>query len=249
MSQTFELCIATETIATDAQQLGVSVNELKCIYVYVTAKVVQQPSVSLQLTYHVSLPNQVLATQLDWPIWQSDQVGFCDYLWERSCLECFVTGGPADDTDFIDHTNSQPPASYIEINASPDGRYALYQFKSYRNPATLPPTPLYQANGYTLASIEWPTQLQPKTSVENHLPNEIASLVKPYYYERSFNIAITQSCAATPQYAISNTVIEQIHPCVILWLGTTPLYFAVSHASPPDFHNSNHWSKFALESS
>ena len=125
MNQTFTLCIATETIASDAQQLGVTVDELNRIRVHVSADIVQTPILHLQLTYHVTLPSKTLATQFDWPDWQQARVAFADYLWEETCLECFISGGLiGNEMGQIDHTNA-----YIEINASPDGRYALYKFE------------------------------------------------------------------------------------------------------------------------
>ena len=53
MSQTFNLCIATEKIADDAQQLGVSIDTLRAIQVVVHATIMQQPQLHLQLTYQI----------------------------------------------------------------------------------------------------------------------------------------------------------------------------------------------------
>ena len=242
MNQTFDLCIANETIASDAQQLGVTLEDLKRICVQVSANIVQYPGICLQLTYHITLPNQMLADKLNWPMWQPEQVGFSDYLWEETCLECFITGSVINSHAVTEHTTS-----YIEINANPDGRYALYQFDSYRNPATLPPVPLYQDDGHTRASIEWTNKpKQQSTSVNMDLLRQLNTLIKPNSYERSFNVPLTQLSDSHLKYAINNTIIEQIHPCVILWLDKTPLYFATSHASPPDFHNHQYWSRFEL---
>ncbi|MBH0096720.1 hypothetical protein I6E61_10020 [Psychrobacter sp. NZS113] len=243
MNQTFDLHIANETIASDAQQLGVTVDDLKRICVQVSAHIVKYPKVCLQLTYHITLPNQMLADKLDWPTWQPERVGFADYLWEETCLECFITGNTINSNTVTNDTTS-----YVEINANPDGRYALYQFESYRNPATLPPSPLYQADGHTRASIEWINKPKPhSTSANTHLLRAPDPL-KPnsYKYELSFNVSLTQLSDTHLKYAINNTIIEQIHPCVILWLDKTPLYYATSHASPPDFHNRQYWSRFEL---
>jgi hypothetical protein len=124
------------------------------------------------------------------------------------------------------------------MNASPDGRYALYQFERYRHPAALPPTPLYQTDGRTLARIDW------IDDVELPLYSEPPTASKLVSYKRRIGLPLTQ--LPNQQYAIANTTIEHIHPCVILRLGKTTLYFAPSHASPPDFHNRQHWSKFKL---
>ncbi|WP_227669327.1 hypothetical protein [Psychrobacter sp. NG25] len=246
MNQTFDLCIANETIASDAQQLGVTVDDLKRICVQVSAHIVQYPKVCLQLTYHITLPNQMLADKLDLPTWQPEQVGFSDYLWEETCLECFVTGSTINSNTVTEYTTS-----YVEVNANPDGRYALYQFESYRNPATLPPTPLYQDDGHTRASIEWTNKpKQQSTSANMDLLGQPNTLIKPELkpnsYERSFNIPLTRLSDSPLKYAINSTIIEQIHPCVILWLDKTPLYYATSHVSPPDFHNRQYWSRFEL---
>lgn len=235
MNQFFKLCIAAETIAIDAEQLGVTVEDLQHICINVSAQIIRQPALYLQLTYQVTLPSQVLADQLNWPMWQQAQVRFDDYLWEETCLECFIAGRLIDD---------HKTAPYIEINANPDGRYALYQFEGYRNPATLPPIPLHTAEGQR-ASIAWTDNIKPALSyVENPLPNDSSVANKPHYYERSFGVPMTQ--LLSQQYVIANTVIERIHPCVILWFGEIALYFASSHSSPPDFHNRNHWLRFEL---
>ncbi|MDN3453948.1 MULTISPECIES: hypothetical protein [unclassified Psychrobacter] len=252
MNQSFNLCIASETVAKDALQLGVSIDVLRRICINVNAKVIRQPALQLQLTYQIILPNQILVNQLHWPIWQQTQVNFTDYLWETTCLECFIAGSEVSNTDItITHqtvphnTALQHTTSYIEINASPDGRYALYQFESYRNPATLPPVPLYENDGHTRASIDWYDDLKPAMiSVESSLSSSPSIATKPHDYERSFSVPIAQ--LPNQQYAIGNTMIEQIHPCVILWFGETALYFASNHASPPDFHNRDYWSRFEL---
>lgn len=242
MSQTFNLCIATDTIVNDSKQLGVTVDDLKRICIHVHAEIVRQPALQLQLTYQVTLPIPFLAAQFNWPIWQAAQVGFFDYLWEETCLECFITGSLVSDDDTA---TADSTASYIEINANPDGRYALYQFESYRNPATLPPIPLYQADGHTRIRIYWTDNLaQQRAEVGTALSSKLSTASEIYTYERRFGVPLIQ--LPNQQYAIKNTVIERIHPCVILWFGETALYFAPRHASPPDFHNRCYWSKFKL---
>lgn len=238
MSQTFTLCIATETLAQDAKQLGVTVDDLKHICVQVSTKIVQQPVLHLQLSYHIDLPTSSLAAQFNWPTWRAANVGFSDYLWEETCLECFVTGNSIKDE--ASHANTTD--SYIEINASPDGRYALYQFESYRNPATLPPTPLYHTDGSTRACIDWTDNFAQKLAVDAPLLSKSTTASKLPCYERCFGVPLTQ--LSNQQYALSNTRLEYIHPCVILKFGETILYFAPNHASPPDFHNRDYWSRF-----
>lgn len=239
MSQFFDLCLANETLANDAYQLGVATEDLQRIQVQISATLIQQPQAYLQLHYHMTLPLESLAAQLDWTAWQAEQVRFSNYLWEETCLECFITGRSLDDHEASDTDNT---ASYIEVNANPDGRYALYQFERYRHPATLPPTPLLHADKQTCASIDWHEGSKPPLA----LTKPTSSIA--YHYERSFRVPLKQldlsDANSKPQYAINSTIIEYIHPCVILWFGGTALYFATSHASPPDFHDQRYWSRF-----
>lgn len=235
MSQTFSLYLATDTIANDALQIGVTVEDLTRICVRVSASIVRKPALHLQLTYQVTLPTESLTTQLNWPTWQSAQVSFSDYLWEETCLECFITGRLVNDKYIA---NADATESYIEVNASPDGRYALYQFEYYRHPAALPPMPLYQADGHTRAHINWTDNLAQKSF------NDASTASETYKYERRFGVPLLQ--LPNERYVINDRIIEYIHPCVILQLGKTALYFAPSHASPPDFHNQDYWLKFDL---
>ena len=263
MSQAFNLCIATETLENDAQQLGVSTDTLRDIQVIVQATMVQQPSLQLQLTYQIALPMQSLADQLHWPTWKEAHVGFTDYLWQESCLECFIAGSAlnqdgidsvnsvnsvnsvdsVDSVDSLDSLDDNSMTAYIEINASPDGRYALYRFESYRNPATLPPSPLLVANKCKRAKINWidPANSQiPSVEVK---PSHKSSTAHTLYSDkRTFSVPINE--IFSQNFALNNFIIEHIHPCVILWFGETALYFASSHASPPDFHNRRYWSRF-----
>ncbi len=286
MSQTFNLYLATDTLDADAKQLGVTIEDLQNIQVEVVATLAQtakrtqteqiaqsteQPEWHLQLDYRVTLP---LEAQLDWPTWQPKQVGFADYLWEQTCLECFLAGAAINNTVSINNANEMgidladgnKTSPYIEINANPDGRYALYQFKSYRNPATLPPTPLLQADGQTRAFINWtashcfasnviasngnanpeqnPLSKQIKPFIDSLTPN--ITTTKTYLYERSFSLSLSQIHNKEDVINDTDTGIDYIHPCVILsfstTFGTTALYFAPKHASPPDFHNLHYWS-------
>lgn len=66
MSQTFTLCMATDTLVDDAQQIGVTVDELRRIGIQVTAEIVHQPTLHLQLTYYITVPTPSLVTKLNW---------------------------------------------------------------------------------------------------------------------------------------------------------------------------------------
>ena len=249
MSQDFSLQLATETLSHDAEYLGVTTRQLQDISVFVNAIITKQPSPQLRLTYHICLPHTTLATRLDWSEWRRTQVRFTDYLWERTCLECFIA--IATDTS----ANLCQTMGYIEINASPDGRYALYQFEGYRTPATMPPTPLLKAHvdwsdNRTKSSLTHTPPLSPISSLMAYyhlLPTLI--FIPRYYYQRCFGVPLAQ---LAPDIAIScdlddtslQPYIYQLHPCVILWFGDIALYFAPRHASPPDFHQRGYWSRF-----
>ena len=242
MSQSFDLYLATETLAEDAQQLGVTVSVLQQISVQVSATLVAQPEAYLQLEYRMTLPTESLAALLAWPKWQADKVGFKDYLWERTCLECFLAGylvsSRSEDSDKSPKTNMT--MSYIEINASPEGQYALYEFDSYRSPTTLPPRPLMYADGQTRAAIDWIDGNNPKLLIDYPI-----STHERYHYQRSFRMPLVSLTSLNRKSDYSNdALIKYIHPCVILSFGATILYFAPKHASPPDFHNSQYWTPF-----
>ena len=257
MSQTFTLTLATDSIAEDAKQLGVSPAQLQDISIQVHASIVdkhtlpysdnQSMAAQLWLSYQIQLPSSILTDQLCWPAWREDQVGFADYLWEQTCLECFISSG-----------NLETDSSYIEINASPSGQYALYHFKSYRNPARLPPAPLIQESNGKRAHVIWPTTLsKPSKSQQRYDDN--------YDYHCRFGFSLDQlpSTSSTKSGfedlthdlddGLNNSninghhndsSIKLIHPCVILRFADTALYFAPTHASPPDFHQHRFWSPF-----
>lgn len=214
MSQIFSLKLATDSLISDAQRLAVTVQQLLQIEVKVTAEMITDSYQGvnkdyLSLNYNISLPTTALAEQLQWSSWHKDKVGFDDYLWEQTCLECFITS----------HAKS-----YVEINASPDGRYALYQFADYRNPSTLPPLPLLRNHSTERASIRW--------------NNDKTTSNSPLGYQRRFWLSLDELA----NNLLTNNNHLLIHPCVILYFGDTALYFASAHASPADFHNRHYWS-------
>lgn len=241
MSQIFDLCVATETLTDDAQQLSVTVEDLERINVQVSAVVIKQPEPYLHLQYRVTLPSESLAAQLDWPKWQSEQVTFTDYLWEQTCLECFLAASLTINNDSKENGKTDDTVktmSYIEINASPSGQYALYKFDRYRYPATLPPQPLFQSDNQTRATVDWIISNDYSESFKDskRLVNQ------PYQYQRGFKVLLAPwhnkaDCS-------DDDFITHIHPCVILYFGDTALYFAPKHASPPDFHNRQYWTRF-----
>ena len=244
MSQRFALRLATEALIEDAQQLSVTVETLKNISVQVNATLIEQPEAYLELEYFVTLPTESLATQFNWSRWQPEQVGFKDYLWEQTCLEFFLAGSlissrHSKDNDKLSNTNET--TAYIEINADPNGQYALYEFDSYRSPSTLPPRPLMQADGKTRAYIDWIYYSDtPKPLIDFTI-----SAHTPYQYRRRFRVPLA-SLTSLHHKADYNqdAIIKYIHPCVVLSFGETALYFAPKHALPPDFHNRQYWTRF-----
>lgn len=258
MTQTFKLCLAAETLAADAEQLGVTPIQLQDIQVTVSITLIQQPISRLSFTYYIQLSNSHLANQFNWAKWQATNVCFTDFLWEQTCLECFISS----ESDKHSETTS-----YIEINASPNGHYALYQFESYRNPALLPPPPLLQPDKKTCAYVDWHNNTNDSNNeitlkvVPDSIPfstyNSINSgdlsriiFIPRYCYQRSFSIPVAQLLLPLDknrtQYE-QNKYIKLIHPCVILQFGQTQLYYAPAHASPPDFHHRGYWSWFEYE--
>ncbi len=216
MSQTFILKLATDNLMSDANKLGVTHQKLMEIAVEVTVDLYQDAEVSatqasLSLNYDIRLSEQTLSEQLQWPSWHKNNVGFKDYLWEQTCLECFVT---------------DQKKGYIEINASPNGQYAIYQFEDYRTPDTLPPSPLSLADHRHQASIKWDYCSITDTCTQNSR-------------QCSFHLPLAQL-----PYELLLESSTYIHPCVILCFGETSLYFAPNHASPADFHNRRYWSAF-----
>ena len=244
MSQRFKLQLATTSLLSDAKQLNASVEQLYLIQVIVDITLIE-PS-KIELTYQIQLPNSQLATQFNWSHWQQQRVKFTDYLWEQTCLECFIAG----------RNLLGDATGYIEVNASPNGSYALYRFVDYRQPDCMPPTPLYKVNNNERAHINWPnnaslynTGITSKISLSkcpDISDNSLATLsFKPYYhYARRFIIDIDQLVFASVVSSYIKPTIEQIHPCVILYFDNVSLYFAPKHATPPDFHQRQYWASF-----
>ncbi|ALF59351.1 hypothetical protein [Psychrobacter urativorans] len=251
MSQIFNLRLATDTLATDAQLLNVTPAHLQNINIQVSVSIIQQPEPQLWFTYQIQIPYAELAAQLSWSTWQQAQCHFTDYLWEDTCLECFIAGSS---------TDSNEATRYIEINASPNGRYALYHFKSYRNQSSLPPLPLLYINKLqtekkSRAYINWSDNIIEPPLTSKLSPMNTSSLIpvnlkthsfKPRYcYQRRFGLPISQLPSYFFNDSFSSSVgIEQLHPCVILRFGEIALYFASAHVSPPDFHQRSYWPSF-----
>lgn len=156
-----------------------------------------------------------LQEALDWQPWQASKVLFTDYLWEQSCLECFIAGVRSE---------------YIEINANPAGQYAVYHFDNYRYPAELPPRAL-QVSTVTSgqqALIHWHAN-NPHSLDMTTMANSSNHLARHF----SFDLMQLPTAIST---------LHQLHPCVILNLAGVSFYFAPQHTNPPDFHDRQYWS-------
>lgn len=127
-----------------------------------------------------------------------------DFLWEKNCLECFITDNHK---------------SYFEINTSPTGAYALYQFDDYRLPKQMPP------KATNALQFFW----------ENQTINQIIRDFDDNNFLSSFSFLI--------QLPI-NFQLTKINPTVILYQDNQPIFYAVNHASPPDFHDKSFWLNF-----
>ncbi len=158
---------------------------------------ITQKNLLLNLHFTIEIPKN-LQQKISWCPFSTENVIFRDYLWEDTCLECFL--------------GKQGEKAYIEINASPTGHYAVYQFSDYRTPNSLPPTPLQTTQGQ--AKIKWIKHTQK--------------------YERQFSFDLSQ----LPPNLIN---FDLINPCVILYLENKPLFYANQHADPADFHQQKYW--------
>ena len=213
----FSLQLAAHELDTIAETLQTTYAALDAIRIIVTVTFSNVPAKSLSFDYRITINDETLAAHLDWPDWHPEHVHFTDYLWQETCLECFIA--PKNST------------AYIEVNASPDGRYALYQFGDYRTPNHLPPTALYNTQDNKAASIYWPSSyISSSTDTETTIQPDSQE------YNRRFNIPLSELRAIDPDFYPA-----YLHPCVILKLAGMHLYFAPVHPSPPDFHNKDYW--------
>lgn len=206
---TFDLILSQDSLNDDAKKLGVMPALLTAIRVSVSARLEIAPCPYLSLTYQIDLPAP-LVDLVYWPDWQADRAVWSDFLWQRSCLECFI--------------GQSGESGYVEINAAPSGEMAIYQFSEYRLPNQLPPMPLITPKDQ-LAVIDWQDFDQSGSKEQ---------------FQRQFGLDLTQ--LALPLLPLSSSMSRlQLHPCVILSVGDVSLYFAPSHAAPPDFHDRSYW--------
>lgn len=191
----------------------------------------------ITLSYRIQLPDSMCSLiqpsklQLEqdklpifWSNRSKENIYFADKLWLNSCLECFL--------------GSNTTEAYVEINASPDGRYAVYEFDAYRTPNNMPPRRLQITHSNVDTNI---TNEQDESTAKIQwfdTPSDTSDTLQRQY---GFNLA---------QLPTVLQHINQIHPCVILYLslsqGSHPLYFATSHPAIADFHDKQHWSNLTV---
>lgn len=156
----------------------------------------------LSLSYHIRTKSPY-----DWAVFNPHNCRHQDFLWENDCLECFIS---------IDEH------AYFEVNASPNGAFALYRFDDYRTPKQLPP-PATQAPTFTWQAL---TINQPIT---NSSPNDA------HAFQSQFHCVIHLPDTCTP---------VKLNPTVILHPDGEPIFYAHTHATPPDFHDKAFWVDF-----
>ncbi|MDO4426914.1 MAG: hypothetical protein Q4B88_02180 [Moraxella sp.] len=153
----------------------------------------------LTLSYHINKKSPY-----DWAVFNPHNCQHADFLWEKDCLECFIG---------IDEH------AYFEVNASPNGAFALYHFESYRNPAHLPP------KATKALDFQW-------KNIGLNQPED-----GWFVSEFCFQIGL-------PSGFIPTT----LNPTVILHPDGEPIFYAHTHANPPDFHDKAFWVDFSIHS-
>lgn len=108
---------------------------------------------------------------------------------------------------------------YLEINLAPNGAFATYAFTDYRTPNTLPPPRDDRLSLY-------------------HIPKHAVAGWHTYHVGIKFN----------EYFAKSPCQISKIHPAAILYHDGEPIFYAIRHASPPDFHDKKYWQVFKKHS-
>ena len=151
-----------------------------------------------------------------------------DFLWQSTCLECFIAGEPITKQQI----ETQP---YLEINVASNGQYALYHFDDYRTPDVLPPKKLT-----SLAAIH------------NYLNKRSTKLLttQPLTTDFSMHAISNDHIVLGRQIDIDLSPLAQIWHCLTLIQPAVilqhrhsqqQLFFAPTHANPPDFHQYQLW--------
>ncbi|MDO5651335.1 MAG: hypothetical protein Q4G13_04265 [Moraxella sp.] len=119
--------------------------------------------------------------------------------------------------------------SYLELNVAFDGSFNLYQFDDYRTPSIMPPQ---QAMG------ELSTFVADELTITKH-----GSATQFSVRHLTVKIATKMN---TETKTPTSMQLHHIHPCVILHLDHQPIYYAIQHACPPDFHDKAYWQRTTI---
>lgn len=104
--------------------------------------------------------------------------------------------------------------AYFEVNMALDGRHNAYRFESYRTPQVMPPNQAKRSDLF----------------------------VAPYRqsYDGLAGFCVRHFVLMGNKHARPTC----INPTAILYHDGTPIFYAVCHANPPDFHDKKYWQKF-----
>ncbi|ELA09645.1 hypothetical protein MOMA_04545 [Moraxella macacae 0408225] len=179
------------------------INELA--QVSTTVKLQKNPNsgqLLLSLSYQIS-PNTISPNnKINLAKFDKNLVKPTDFLWQQTCLECFIQ---------IDRQQ------YFEINASPNGAYALYHFDDYRTPSHLPPRQT-QALGFF-----WQNTTKPTAATKSETFAFLLALPTDLLPKKINPTAILYQTIRGEEHAV---------------------FYALNHANPPDFHNKAFWLDF-----
>ncbi|MCL1623056.1 hypothetical protein M2R47_02150 [Moraxella sp. Tifton1] len=87
----------------------------------------------------------------------------------------------------------------------------------------------YHYNMYDFHDYRMP-HVMPPMHADGNITIHHSSILKTHHI---YHLAI--------DFAQKNQKITKINPCVILYQENTPIFYAINHASPPDFHAKSHW--------
>lgn len=110
-------------------------------------------------------------------------------------------------------------AGYLEMNSSPNGAYNFYRFDDYRTPNTIPP------------------KQDDKLSIV-YTPSHT---MHDDWHIRHINVMFNEYFMEFAHHGQVPCTVSKFHPTVILYKNNEPIYYAIKHASPPDFHQKAYW--------
>lgn len=137
MQQNFVLKIAKESLS--GLKSNTLITHIKNIKITANLEIVNH---LLKVSFDILIPTK-LQPDVIWHTLDDNSFQQKDFLWEDTCLECFIG----------DSTHTE----YIEINASPKGYFSIYHFDDYRTPKSMPPRAL-AINSTENAIISWQKQ-------------------------------------------------------------------------------------------